>query len=116
MPLAPPRLSTITDTANTSVSFFARCLAEMSVGPPAANGTTIRIGIFGTHCACACQGPRLAQSTTIEIKRCILFSVLNFPAVRPEVSKGERIFPADQLCVLLYISTNGFNRRACLVP
>ena len=51
MPFAPPRLSTITDWPRSSLNLRDKWRAVMSVGPPAAKGTTTRTGAFGVHCA-----------------------------------------------------------------
>ena len=44
---APPRLSTTTDVPSRSESFGAITRATMSVPPPGANGTMMRIGRAG---------------------------------------------------------------------
>src|SRR5512134_3612720 len=46
-PLAPARLSTTIGCPSSSVSRGAIVREVMSAGPPAENGTTIRIGLLG---------------------------------------------------------------------
>src|SRR4051812_37513971 len=52
-PPAPPRLSTTTGCPSDSVSRGARSRASKSVPPPAANGTTKRMGLPGQGWAAA---------------------------------------------------------------
>src|SRR5438067_4274210 len=51
LPPAPGRLSTVTGCASASLIFGARSRAVLSTTPPAAKGTTIRIGFAGYPCA-----------------------------------------------------------------
>jgi hypothetical protein len=46
-PFAPPRLSTTIGGPSSSVSRGPMVRAVMSEGPPAANGTIMRIGLLG---------------------------------------------------------------------
>ena len=47
VPLAPPRLSTMTGCPHASLSFCAIARDRMSVPPPGGNGTMMRIGAVG---------------------------------------------------------------------
>src|SRR6187549_177266 len=50
-PPAPARFSTTTDWPESALSLFASMRPIRSVTPPAANGTTMRMGFTGYSCA-----------------------------------------------------------------
>src|SRR5688572_28283921 len=60
MPVAPARLSTTIGWPSSSVRRGATWRTVMSVGPPAENGTTMRIGFAGKDCAATAAGNRQA--------------------------------------------------------
>src|SRR5262249_22068379 len=53
MPPAPETFSTTTCWRRTSARCCCSTRASVSIGPPAANGTTMVTGRFGQSCACA---------------------------------------------------------------
>src|SRR2546427_671737 len=65
MPLAPARLSTITDWPQASLNFCPTARATMSVPPPAEYGTMILTGLPGYACANADAVNGAAHSTRV---------------------------------------------------
>ncbi len=71
MPPAPGRLSTTTGWPSSSLRPGATARALISTLPPGANGTTIRMGLTGKVCACACT-----QSASANAGKNILMGLL----------------------------------------
>src|SRR5262245_32536552 len=64
---APGTFSTITGWPMSSDSRAAMMRAEVSTGPPAANGTTMVTGRLGPSCACAATGPASTMASAAPI-------------------------------------------------
>src|SRR5215203_5054385 len=99
---APGRFSTITGWPKSSLIFCATMRVRMSVGPPAGNGTMMRIGRLGKFCAsCAAAGDSGSAHkeaiTCARIKRmeCLRDVAIIAPLARP---LGERRPEGDFVC------------------
>jgi hypothetical protein len=81
---APGRFSTITCWPRLFVISAAVVRANVSVAPPGANGTSMRIGLFGKLCACAVALSRpAANKPALRANMDILFSSLERARIMP---------------------------------
>src|SRR5882672_4869201 len=83
LPFAPVRFSTTTGWLQASVILGPMARARMSEVPPAAKGTTMRIGLLG-YCACAAEAATRPAARTAAMR----FIVVLWFAVR--LSTGLR--------------------------
>ena len=68
LPPAPPLFSTKTLPPSTSASGCEMTRATISGGPPAANGTTILIGLSVGQAACAVDAARMAIEDAMQAR------------------------------------------------
>src|SRR5712672_7317 len=74
LPPAPARFSTTNCWPRVSLSFAPTILAMISTGPPGANGTMTRTGLFGQSCAwqTTAHAAHNAKTRTIVLMRSLL--------------------------------------------
>src|SRR5687768_4494987 len=81
MPFAPGRFSTTTCCLNVSVRRSATKRASVSPVPPAAVGTTMRMGFTGYCCACAVPARAIASAmnaSLMSVSRALFFGQPEF--------------------------------------
>src|SRR5688572_33371524 len=93
-PPAPPRLSAIICWPSAGESFSAMRRATVSVPPPGAFGTMMRMGLVGYCCACAIeqvtQIPTTTDKTVIRTSRSVLLTLLHTVGVEDRFRRRAR--------------------------
>src|SRR5688572_12452647 len=99
MPFAPGRFSTTTCCLNVSVRRSATKRARESPVPPAAVGTTIRMGLDGYCCACAVPARTIASAmkgTLMSVARALFFGQPEFLFDRLHFRHADDVEPLGE--------------------